>query len=331
MTEVITEVESDPTDEQRSAAVQASKDLERRKGRASLMAKTRERRTLQTEGLQLRSEGADGALTLEGYACLTGVKYDMGFYSEEVAPGAFRRTLSEGPDVQLLVNHGMGGSLPLARTVSGTLSLEEDHRGLRVTASLDPEDPDVQSLKRKMDRGDIDQMSFAFQVTSDQWAEGYDERVIRSVSIHRGDVSVVNQAASPTTFATLRSVALDALAETSGEQFVTAMTEWRDHTLLPMEQRAGKALSASTMETLSQVLNLIATADEAVDDAQPLLADLMGVPNPDDDEAADDGSDDAEPDDGDVPDDAGAARAVLPDYTTTARERVALLRARGAR
>ena len=38
------------------------------------------------------------------------------------------------------------------------------------------------------------------------------------------------------------------------------------------------------METLSQVLKLVATADDAVDEAQPILADLMGVPNPDADE-----------------------------------------------
>lgn len=49
------------------------------------------------------------------------------------------------------------------------------------------------------------------------------------------------------------------------------------------ELRAGKALSATTMDTLAQVLDLIATADVAVDAAQPLLADLMGVPNPDED------------------------------------------------
>ena len=38
------------------------------------------------------------------------------------------------------------------------------------------------------------------------------------------------------------------------------------------------------MAILAQVLDLVAAADDAVDAAQPLLADLMGVPNPDDDE-----------------------------------------------
>lgn len=75
---------------------------------------------------------------------------------------------------------------------------------------------------------------------------------------------------------------------------------------LAVEIRAGKTLSASTMDTLSEVLDLIASADEAVDAAQPLLADLMGVPNPDDDGEADSASDGDEPDehpDGDDEDD----------------------------
>jgi HK97 family phage prohead protease len=65
------------------------------------------------------------------------------------------------------------------------------------------------------------------------------------------------------------------------------------------ELRAGKALSAATMDTLAAVLDLIATADVAVDAAQPILAELMGVPNPDD---PDQDASDGEGDGGDEPD-----------------------------
>jgi hypothetical protein len=37
------------------------------------------------------------------------------------------------------------------------------------------------------------------------------------------------------------------------------------------------------MSTLQEVLDLVAEADVAVDSAQEILAELMGVPNPDDD------------------------------------------------
>lgn len=146
---------------------------------------------------------------LTGYASVTGVVYDVGWYSETIERGAFKRTLGETPDVQLLINHT---GMPLARTSSGTLRLQErttpdasGRTGLWVEADLDKLDPDAQALARKMKRGDIDQMSFAFQVTTGSWNEDYTRRRITAVSMHRGDVSVVNQGANPTSTATLRA------------------------------------------------------------------------------------------------------------------------------
>jgi len=237
----------------------SASDAEWRKRRADEAKGTLERRQFDATGMEIR-EADDGTITLTGYASVTETPYEVGFYTETIKRGAFKRTLREDPDVQLLVNHE---GLPLARTKSGTLRLSENDRGLFVEADLDPEDPDVQALVRKMKRGDIDQMSFAFQATAQDWNEDYSERAISSVSIHRGDVSVVNMAANPA---------------------ATASISTRDIGSLLLEVRAGKTLSTSTMETLSQVLKLVATADDAVDEAQPILADLMGVPNPDADE-----------------------------------------------
>jgi hypothetical protein len=81
----------------------------------------------------------------------------------------------------------------------------------------------------------------------------------------------------------------------------TAMRSWVK--ARSAELREGKSLSAATMEVLSKVLDLVAEADQAVDLAQPLLADLMGVPNPDEDDAQDpDGDEPDEGDDDDVDD-----------------------------
>src|ERR1035437_9561901 len=101
-------------------------------------------------GLEVR-EGSD-ALTLTGYASTFEQPYDMGWYAETVNSGAFKRTLGQSPDVRLLINHA---GLPLARTASGTLTLDTDSRGLHVSATLDPSDPDVASLVPKMKRGDL--------------------------------------------------------------------------------------------------------------------------------------------------------------------------------
>jgi len=82
----------------------------------------------------------------------------------------------------------------------------EDSRGLAVDADLDDEDPDVQLLSRKMNGGLIDQMSFAFRASRQEWDLDYTERRILEADIHRADVSVVNQGANPSTFASVRSL-----------------------------------------------------------------------------------------------------------------------------
>jgi HK97 family phage prohead protease len=154
-------------------------------------------------GLELRIEdGGNGKLTLEGYASRTEIAYQVGSFQETIKRGAFRRSLAEQPDTSLLVNHE---GLPLARTTSGNLDLSEDSNGLRVRASLEREDPDVRAIEYKMRRGDLSEMSIGFRATGQSWNEDRTERTISEVSLHRGDVSIVSSAASPTSTAMLRS------------------------------------------------------------------------------------------------------------------------------
>lgn len=279
----------------------AREDKERRTARLPRKGSPERRSLHVTEmSLETRTEDDRELLHFSGLASVFGVPYPVGPYSELIERGAFKRTLNDpNLDVQLLVNHT---GLPLARTTSGTLTLRETDRGLLVEADLDPEDPDVQALVPKMRRGDVTEMSFAFRAKDETWTEDRSERRLKAVDIQRGDVSIVSYGASPTTTATLRSQQAIALLEDIGGDGVFAEFVTR------LEQRAGKKLSSSTMETLTQVLNLVANADEAVDEAQPLLAELMGVPNPDDTDPA--------PEDG-----GGGERAAVPllDHTTRAR------------
>jgi hypothetical protein len=162
-----------------------------------------QRRNRPFEGVELRSSpnGTGGeALTFTGYASVVDEPYEMedwaGPYSEVVRSGAFAKTLSEGADVPFLVNHG---GLTLARTKSGTMRLSEDSTGLHTEADLDPSSPHVQALRSAMGRGDVDEMSFGFWVTRQQWSPDYDQRDILEVSLNKGDVSVVNYGANPAT------------------------------------------------------------------------------------------------------------------------------------
>lgn len=152
--------------------------------------------------LEFRSDGDQ--LILTGYAS-TFQPYEMYGgppmgWTEIVDHRAFDKTLRGKPDLHLLVNHD---GLPLARTKSGTLKVSVDTVGLKVWASLDRSDPDVQQIEPKMRRGDLNEMSFAFRVLGQEWNSDQTERRITEISLEKGDVSVVNFGANDTTSAQL--------------------------------------------------------------------------------------------------------------------------------
>jgi HK97 family phage prohead protease len=236
---------------------------------------TFETRTVAAE-FEMRDDATTGAPIFEGYASVFNQPYDMGPFFEQVDQRAFDRTLAMEPDVRLLIDHA---GQPLARTKSGTLTLRTDSHGLHVHAPLDPSDPDVQRLLPKMRRGDLSEMSFAFRVPAggDDWDYSQDRtlRTLRELNLAGGDVSVVTYPASPTTSASLRSKDLHEARCLFVEQ--TAR-----------ELREGRALPPDAIAKLKHVLDLISASDDAVDKAQPILADVLGVPNPDaDDDEAD--------------------------------------------
>ena len=157
----------------------------------------------------------DGGATLEGYATVYNYAYDLGGgpsqggFTEIIASGAAAKSAGEA-DVRLLVNHD---GIPLARTKSGTMTLQSDDIGLRVSAQLDPSNPMAASLRSAMERGDMDQMSFAFKVIRDSWDAQYDVRTIHEVKLY--DVSVVTYPASAATVAKIRS------EDTQGSEMAT--------------------------------------------------------------------------------------------------------------
>jgi HK97 family phage prohead protease len=87
----------------------------------------------------------------------------------------------------------------IARTTNGTLTLAEDETGLRVEATLDPADADVAYIAPKLRAGLIDEMSFAFRITSGLWSPDYSEYRIDRFDLHRGDVAIVGFGANPAT------------------------------------------------------------------------------------------------------------------------------------
>lgn len=164
--------------------------------------------------LEVRAQ-AGGLSVVEGYASVTEEPYEMfdwyGPYTEVVRAGAFAKTLSENPQVQLLLNHG---GLSMAYTKAGTLALAEDSQGLHMRAEANPARGDVHDMLLAIDDGNVDEMSFAFRVPQGKsvWSPDYDQRDIIEVDMHRGDVSVVNFGANPaTSVEAVRSAMFDQL------------------------------------------------------------------------------------------------------------------------
>lgn len=147
-------------------------------------------------------KGGKELIHTSGYFTRYAVAYPMwdefGEYEESVARGAGSKTLASKPDVTFLVNHT---GISMARTVSGTLMLEERADGGWHDAYLNPKRNDVHDLVVALDDGAVDQMSFAFMVPDNAglWSEDFMHFEIRQYDINRGDVSAVNYGANPYT------------------------------------------------------------------------------------------------------------------------------------
>jgi HK97 family phage prohead protease len=116
---------------------------------------------------ELRAEPTDpgdAARVLTGYAAIFNARADLGYFTEEVLPGAFARSLAEDDQVALW-NHESGH--PLGRVSRGTLALSEDARGLKMRLEL----PDTQAgrdVYHLVERGDVAGMSFGFQIRAEE-------------------------------------------------------------------------------------------------------------------------------------------------------------------
>lgn len=124
-----------------------------------------ERRSLLVD---VRAVENDGRKFIEGNAAVFNQETVIGsWFREMIKPGAFKRVLSEKPDVIAAYNHNW--EIVLARTTNGTLSLEETDAGLKYRAEINDNDPQAVSVYEKVKRGDVPQASFAFTVRTEEW------------------------------------------------------------------------------------------------------------------------------------------------------------------
>jgi HK97 family phage prohead protease len=158
-------------------------------------------RSIAFTNLELRAM-ADGEddWTVRGYAAVFDSPSEPLPFTEYVKRGAFKKTIKDRSDVRLLIDHT---GVPLARTKSGTLTLTEDDKGLFMEARLDPANPDAVKIRSALKRGDLSQMSFAFETIKDSWNAERTVRELKEVRLH--DVSIVTYPAYEETSAEMRN------------------------------------------------------------------------------------------------------------------------------
>lgn len=140
-----------------------------------------EKRELVTDGIEVR-EAEDGKRTISGYAVKWEMKsHAMGYFrrfKEQFKKGSFTETLTQD-DQRALWSHDT--SKVLGRTKNGSLRLFEDEVGLRFELDL-PNTSLGNDTFESIRRGDVDGVSFGFNMQKEEWDESDPDNVIRSVT-----------------------------------------------------------------------------------------------------------------------------------------------------
>jgi HK97 family phage prohead protease len=147
---------------------------------------TRQARTRQTE---FRAAETDGVKRIEGYFAVFGPVYELWpGATESIDPHAFDGALAD--DIRALTNHDT--TLVLGRNKADTLELRTDDRGLWGGIVVNPDDGDATNLYARVQRGDVNQCSFGFDILDEETtiddATGAVHWTIRKVKLY--EVSV---------------------------------------------------------------------------------------------------------------------------------------------
>ena len=102
---------------------------------------------------------------IEGYFSVFNSIYEIGEgMTESIAPGAFTETLSD--DIRCLTDHDT--RLVLGRTSAHTFELRQDEHGLWGRVLINRNDQDALNTKARVDRGDVNQASFGFDILEEE-------------------------------------------------------------------------------------------------------------------------------------------------------------------
>ena len=103
---------------------------------------------------------------------------------EEVAKGAFDKTLADGHNIYAMYNHN--SDMILGSTRSGSLKLNTDNIGLHFELRINPNISYASDIAELVKSGDLEGCSFGFWVTDDEWTyteDKIDLRIIKELEL----------------------------------------------------------------------------------------------------------------------------------------------------
>lgn len=190
-------------------------DIERRPGRM-----------MRTASTEFHTRDDNGNLAIEGYFAVFDSIYQIApGLSESIAPGAFDNTLSG--DIRALINHDT--TLVLGRTKAGTLKLRTDTHGLWGHIDVNPKDTDAMNLYNRVERGDVDQCSFGFDIINEETDYREDG------SVHWTIKEVVLYEVSPCTFPAYEETNIAARTKERSEIIKRRNDAWKEKLLKKLE------------------------------------------------------------------------------------------------
>jgi HK97 family phage prohead protease len=163
----------------------------------------------------------DGKLYIEGYFAVFNSNYEIfDGATESVAPGAFDGALLD--DIRALIDHET--RLVLGRTSAGTLELRVDEHGLFGRVEINPNDQDAMNLYARVQRGDVNQCSFGFDILDEEYEvleNGDVHWTIKKVKLY--EVSVVTFPAYESTEVVARKNDYEAIQKRQREAWANGL------------------------------------------------------------------------------------------------------------
>ena len=165
---------------------------------------------------QVRNEGENQYI--EGFFAVFDSIYEIApGMTESIARGAFSDTISG--DIRCLTDHD--SRLVLGRTTANTFELRETEHGLWGRTLINPNDQDAVNTKARVDRKDVTQASFGFDILDE------DTEIREDGSVHWTIKKVKLYECSVVTFPAYKETNISARAEQRDELIKRQREAWR--------------------------------------------------------------------------------------------------------